>query len=328
LFSGQGRASRDKRGEKAFCGEHQIPSAKVVALTFKIEQEMRNEKLNLAVLAGMVIFYQSQPSQYDIQANADQTRLKEILQKTGEYCHRLENAVFDFVCLEEITEKIRQSPEFRKELPMERDSLGIPQLQVIERTKKNKYLYEYQLIGKKEKSEERRTLLEKNGKKKIQKEARLETSRLYYENIVFGPIDLFRRFGQLYLDWRVVNEETMNQEKVVVIEAVPKSGLTQFYPYGKIWLSESDSGIMKIEWNEKSITNYQFIEEQAKKSNAEPWITLISEFGVKKNGIRFPSRLVCEEAYINRQGKKAKSSETTVVYRDYKFFTVDVDVKY
>jgi hypothetical protein len=234
---------------------------------------MRNTGLKLAILAVIVIVSQSAASQNNNQANADHTRLKEILQKTGEYCHRLENALFDFVCLEEITEKIRQSPEIRTESPMERDSLGIPQLRVIERTKKNKYLYEYQLIGKKEKSEERRTLLEKNGKKKIQKEARLETTRLYYENVVFGPIDLFRKLGQLYLDLRVVNEETMNQEKVVVIEAVPKSGLTQFYPYGKIWLSENDFGIMKIEWNERSFTNYQLIEEHAKKSNAEPLMT-------------------------------------------------------
>jgi hypothetical protein len=234
---------------------------------------MRSEKLNLAILAVMVIFSQRTAPQNNTRANADQTRLKEILQKTGEYCRKLENAVFDFVCLEEITEKIRQPPEFRTELPMERDSLGIPQRRVIERTKKNKYLYEYQLIGKKEKSEERRTLLEKNGKRKIQKEAHLETTRLYYENVVFGPIDLFRKLGQLYLDLRVVNEETMNQEKVVVIEAVPKSGLTQFYPYGKIWLSENDFGIVKIEWNERSFTNYQLIEEHAKKSNAEPLMT-------------------------------------------------------
>ncbi len=267
-------------------------------------------------------------SQNARQSGPDQAKLKEILQKTADYCRKLENAVFDFVCLEEIREDIRQPPDIRTESPMERDSLGIPQRQVIEKTKKNSYLYEYQLIGKKEKCEERRTLLEKNGKKKNQKDAPLETSRLYFEKVVFGPIDLFKTFGQLFLEWKIVGEETLNNEKAVVIEASPKSDLTQFYPYGKIWLREADFAILKIEWNGRSLANYKFIEDHAKKSNAEPWITLISEFGVIKNGIRFPSRLVCEEAYINHERKKVRSSETTVVYKNYKFFTVDVDVNY
>lgn len=164
--------------------------------------------MKAVLLALIVIVYQGSSAQNDTRANTDQTRLKEILQKTGEYCHRLENAVFDFVCLEEITERIRQSPEFRYDGPMEREnSMGIPHLRVYERTKKNRYLYEYRLIGR-----------------------------------------------------------------------------------------------------------------------AEPRITLTSEFGIEKNGIRFPSRLFSEEAYVNRQGKKVKLSETSVVYRDYRFFIVDVDV--
>ena len=49
---------------------------------------------------------------------------------------------------------------------------------------------------------------------------------------------------------------------------------------------------------------------------------------MQKNGIRFPSRLVFEEAYINPRGEKFTRSETTVIYKNYKFFTVEVDIKY
>lgn len=88
--------------------------------------------MNVAILAVLVIVYQRPAPQNNTQANADQAKLEEILEKTSEYCRRLENAVFDFVCLEEITEKIRQSPEFRTEFPRrDRDSLGIPQLRAI-----------------------------------------------------------------------------------------------------------------------------------------------------------------------------------------------------
>jgi len=57
-------------------------------------------------------------------------------------------------------------------------------------------------------------------------------------------------------------------------------------------------------------------------------MTLVSEYKVEKNGIRFSSRYFIEEAYIGKKGKKFISSETTVIYRDYKFFTVETEIKY
>lgn len=140
---------------------------------------------NLLIISCLNIFPQEEPNKIYGRAN-----IEEILAKAGEYCRRLENAALDFVCLEEITERVRQSPQFRYESLLERadtNNPGIPRLRVIEKTTKNRYLYEYQLTREKEKSHEGRTLLEKNGKKKNQKDARLETSRLSYENVVFGP---------------------------------------------------------------------------------------------------------------------------------------------
>jgi len=58
-----------------------------------------------------------------------------------------------------------------------------------------------------------------------------------------------------------------------------------------------------------------------------PRITLTSEFAVEKNGLRFPSRLVAEEAYLNDRGRTFVRSTTAVAYKDFKFFTVEVDVR-
>ncbi len=59
----------------------------------------------------------------------------------------------------------------------------------------------------------------------------------------------------------------------------------------------------------------------------KPRITLRTEFSVEKNGIRFPSKLSLEEAYLTERGRVFVRSETNVVYKDFKFFTVEVVVR-
>jgi hypothetical protein len=54
---------------------------------------------------------------------------------------------------------------------------------------------------------------------------------------------------------------------------------------------------------------------------------LITGSAARPHGIRFPSRFSIEEAYLDSGGKKFVRSETTVVYRDFKFFTVEVEVR-
>jgi hypothetical protein len=60
----------------------------------------------------------------------------------------------------------------------------------------------------------------------------------------------------------------------------------------------------------------------------EPQITSFSEYGFEKNGLRFPSRDQTEEAYLKKDGKKYIRAETAIIYKDYKFFTVETDIKY
>jgi hypothetical protein len=50
---------------------------------------------------------------------------------------------------------------------------------------------------------------------------------------------------------------------------------------------------------------------------------------IEKNGIRFPSRVFLEEAYQRKKNKKKSVvSSVTIDYKNYQFFTVDVDVNY
>jgi len=77
------------------------------------------------------------------------------------------------------------------------------------------------------------------------------------------------------------------------------------------------------------LKNFEIIEKIAERRNATPLITFISEFGFEKNKIRFPNKYSVEEIYISRRGGgRFLRSKTTVVYDNYKFFTVDTKVIY
>jgi hypothetical protein len=97
--------------------------------------------------------------------------------------------------------------------------------------------------------------------------------------------------------------------------------------YGKAWIDSETYDILKIEWSENRVGNYDIFEKRGEKFNRKPRITMRTEFSVEKNGIRFPSTLNLEEAYLNDRGRIFVRSETNVVYKNFKFFTVEVEVK-
>jgi hypothetical protein len=262
---------------------------------------------------------------------AEEVRLAAVLNKAIGYCRKLEKASLDFVCLEEISEKIDYSRDREDEIAIT-PSLGekgiITQIKIPKRKQENTYLYDFQFTRKGELKKENRTLLEKNGKMAREKEAPLETSVFQVRNVLFGPLGLLNENMQGYHDYQFIGEEEVQNEKLAVIEVTPKKTLTGSHAYGRVWIKEGDGSVLKIEWKPESIPNFESLEARAKKYRSELSVTLVTEYGFEKNGIRFPSRDDSEEAYLKPGGKKFVRSRTSVVYRDYKFFTVETDIKY
>jgi len=257
--------------------------------------------------------------------SGDQEELEIILKKCAEYCEKLANSVLFFVCKEEITEKIYR----RFSVSSTRDDLKEVYPRASGGIKKYVYVYDYQLLQKKNEIKEQRTLIEENGKKTHEENAPLKTIFFRHENIVFGPIGLLSSYWQPRHDYRILKEEKLKGSKTVVIEATPKPGYTFDHVYGKIWVRKSDFSILKIEWYQQSIKGYELVEETANRLRAKPHLSLIAEYGIEKNEIRFPSKYFLDEVYIiKRGGKRYRKSETVVFYKDYKFFTVEWEIKY
>jgi hypothetical protein len=259
--------------------------------------------LSIFVLISLTPFLPGRQSREN--EPADSSRLAAVLKKSAEYCRRLDRASLDFICLEEVTEMTRYLTPHT-----------------------DLFLYDYQFIRKNRETKEMRNLVSANGKKIDVRESPLYTAAFQYKNVLFGPVGLLSSAWQAYHDFKLAGEESFSKEKVVLVEATPNSFLVTPHPYGKIWIKEEDGSVLKIVWDQRSLGNFQGAEEWAKYHEVELQITALTEFGLEKNGLRFPSRSFSEYAYVDKNKRKFVNAEISIVYKNYKFFTVETEVKY
>ncbi len=274
-----------------------------------------------------------QPSQIPVPASAP--TLEALLAKAAEYCRKLESSAFDFVCREEIRESIDPKLDVtidrtsRNTLPDASQYIG-PIISIGRSWSriKNSYVYDYQCVRAGRTIRETRTQLEENGKRKNVPNAELQTSVVVFSTALLAPVGLFGERFQPDYDFTVVAEEKIGKTKVLVVNAEPKPGAPQSRNlYGKAWIDAATGDILKIEWSDSRVGNFDIFEKRGERYKRIPRLTIRTEFSAEKNGIRFPSRLHVEEAYFKGSGQAFVRSKTDVVYRDFKFFTVAYEVR-
>jgi len=248
-------------------------------------------------------------------ADAD---LGSLLAKAAGYCKKLASASLYFVCQEKVRETI-YNPCRRMPSPMGGSAFW---------TDARNLLFDYQLIQKEGDVQERRSLIDKKGAATREKDASLGKLRIRYEKIIFGPNGLFSDFWQPYFVYKLVGEEKQGGRRALVVEAAPKPGLETGHLYGKAWIYPEDGSVARIEWVPNSVANYDVIVNVAKTLQAAPKLQLALECGFEKNGLRFPSRYEVVEEYLTARNVRLIKSEQEVVYRNYKFFIVETDVRF
>jgi len=261
----------------------------------------------------------------EVKESARQAQLAKILEATGDYCERLKNLALYFVCQENIKEK---TYAFRKTFTFSRLPGGFGSVEnlKVDKTEKTSYVYDYQMIKKGQDLEEKRILLEENGKKTHEEDAELKTLRMSAKYLVFGPVGFLGQFWQPHFRYEILGTEKIVRRPAIVIKASPNEVTTENYCFGRIWIDEKDSSILRIEWEPESIANY-------KETVASPIgdlkrkITWTVMYGIVKNGIRFPSAQSIREVFVTMNGKEHVKYEAEYVYDRYKFFTVETDVQ-
>lgn len=282
--------------------------------------------LPLFLLAAAAVSLHSQDPAPVSQGSA--AELEGLLARAAEYCDRLHRSVLNFVCREKVEEWFRPNAQpvvntvGRARGRLRRIYLGAREGHRLD--------YDFQLIrGRDGFIQESRTLLREDGREVRVPDAPLKIHTFWHTKVVMGPLGLLSRQNQAYHDYRIVGREKSRGEEILLIEAAPKPGVGLQHLFGTVWIRKRDAGILKIEWNPASIDNYQKVEETAKFLGLNPYLLITSEYAFEKNGIRFPSRHRLKEMYRRgTSGATYQISEIIAVYEDYKFFTVETDVKY
>jgi len=279
-----------------------------------------------------------QPS--DKAAPAVTPQLDALLAKAAEYCRKLESSAFDFVCREEIRETIdpkldasqkapHLDPGSTKYLgPGASNYLGPTLVISTVRKVKRSFVYDYQCVRAGRTIRETRTQLEENGKRKVVPNAELQTSIVVWGTALLGPVGLFGERFQPGYEFKISGQDRIGKTAVVIIDTTPKPGAQPSRNlYGKAWVDPATGDILKIEWSESRIGRHEVFERRGDLFKRTPRLVIRTEFSAEKNGIRFPSHLYVEESYLKGSGKAFIRSKTEVVYRDFKFFTVEYEIR-
>ncbi len=247
-----------------------------------------------------------------------------ILKETGDYCERVKDMALFYVC----KEKVDDERYFFKKRNLLRFSMSALEKLKAMRIKKKTYTYDYQLVKKKKELRERRILLEENGKEKYEENIEFRPVKYFGKFLVYGPVGFLSERWQPFFNYKIIGKDVVNDKKAIVIESTPKSEREENCNYGRIWVDEEDFSVLKIEYDPRSIKNYEDELFQSPVGDLMKRVIWIIDYGVEKKGVRFPSQQLIQEYNVNKKGQRVLLEEISFKYEDYKFFIVEVEVEY
>lgn len=261
--------------------------------------------------------------------------LSKVLENAASYCEKVKKMAFDFVCEERINEKLYHYEVVRGYRRKGAD-LMIPVIGFkLNQVEENSYIYDYQMVKKGGKTLEKRTLIRKNDKEINQEETDFSIKGFSAKYLVYGPVGFLSKYWQNHFNYQILGQDKIAGEVTLVLSAIPKYPRKINNYKGTIWIKVNDFSITKIKWEP--------LDEKDKKlssplGNLEKEIHWFTEYGVEKNGVKFPSKQIIEEYFvpliieehpmkITRKGLKQLKYKASYHYTNYKFFTVEVDVE-
>jgi tetratricopeptide (TPR) repeat protein len=254
---------------------------------------------------------------------SEQTRLNQLLKQSALYCSKLEQSLFHFYCREEVYERLHYIDGYSHypEKPVET---------------LRRFDYEYQVIRDKDKITENRKPLRVD-KVPFRHERPMQKPIVFdHRYLIYGPIALFGENRQSLYKYSILKEETSQGEKVMVIDVIPLYLQVPALQFGKARVKVSDGSIIGIEWNPKSIRNFQALLEKTGGDNISPYLSFSLELHVVKDNVHFPSKCRIEWhrekidktliGIARKKGFALTGAVTDIIYKDYRFFTVGTEI--
>jgi hypothetical protein len=265
-------------------------------------------------------------------AAAEDASLEAMLTKARAYCRRLDRAALDFVCREEVKEKanaVSRPPAITMIMQSTNNRLNSGAVKVLppppESFATTTYLYDYQYVRKASDVRERRDLIKKDGEDIVKADTRIETLHFKFAEVLFGPSILLGPEASEKHIYGLVKTDKFKGEKSAVIECSPRGMGGERALSGTAWVRVSDGAVLKIDWDPETFGGWLEVLAVAEKFKMKPKIKSTTEFGVERNGIRFPSLDLTEEAYTGGSQSIFTRSIITAKYAEYKFFIVETE---
>jgi protein TonB len=259
--------------------------------------------------------------------------LRTILDPCAEYCRKLSGAALFYICQEKIRESVKNVAEEETAFiwhVLEENYIASAKYRypALRGTEKNVYVNDYQLINKDGRIEERRTLLEENGKKVNGKNVPQKAKRPYSLQPIFVPVRLLSREQWPLFSYKMADEEKVMGRKTWVIEVNPRRRRGGDIKLGKIWVDKSNFRILKAEVVSGLPTGGEQILEECSRYYLTPHFTATHFYEVEKNGVLFPSRseILLEYTGLVRPNRDTKA-KAEIKYENYRFFTVETEHK-
>ncbi len=285
------------------------------------------DRLSAIFISGVLLAFPSITEQKPVpSSNADRIRIERILDLTGAYCERLKAVALHFVC----RETIKETPYEIKFIPaihFDHTAVTLARSFYTSPEPAHTFVYDYQMIKKEGVLDERRDLIEEDGKKREEKNVALKTSRMSSKFLVYGPVGFLSRNWQPHFDYQLAGTERVLGRRAVILKASPGAGAGDNHSAGRLWIDEASGSILQIEWEPSSIPGYS--ESVSTPAGDVPRrLTWTVVFGVEKNGIRFPSVQAIKEIYVSPSRRKQTRYEAEYRYDQYRFFTVETEIVY
>jgi hypothetical protein len=191
-------------------------------------------------------------------------------------------------------------------------------------TEKNTFVCDYLLVKKGDNVEERRILLQKDGRPMPDRETQLEERKYSVLRPLFAPLGLLARDRQPLFNFTLLQEEMVNKKKAYLIEAAPKSSDAAGIQNARIWVDAKTFQILQCEIEGIPLEGYEDILEECVRFNVEAFFTTTYVYQIERKGVLFPSRATIRVAYKDAQ-TSLKKLKTEMTYKKYKIFTVETE---
>jgi TonB family protein len=262
--------------------------------------------------------------------------ISRMLEGAALYCEKLETAALEFICEEKIDEthyNFATDPKWGGIAVASRETGQITRQAFFpqwdpHRTIRSNYMCDYLFVRRDNRVDERRVVLEDNGKRMPDRSVLLEEKRFTALNPVMGAVELLGRGRQALFNYRIIGRAAHQERDVAILEVIPKSGNSRGIEYAKVWIDSENFQILRSEVQGVPIEGYDDVLRDSVEFRVRPYLLATHTYDFEKNGIRFPGQSIIRVEYPRRgefTEDRTLKLKIDMKYGKYQFFTVETD---